>query len=61
MNWTPSKIRKLRISLDLTQKDMASFCGVSEGYIRDLEKSRRKPSKTLQKFFDLIDGGVLTP
>jgi transcriptional regulator with XRE-family HTH domain len=61
MNWTPAKIRKLRIGLGLTQKDMGSFCGVSEGYIRELEKSRRNPSKTLQKIFDLIDCGALTP
>jgi len=38
------KIRKIRMSKDMTLKELSDRCGVSPSFISDIEHGRRKPS-----------------
>jgi DNA-binding XRE family transcriptional regulator len=45
--WTPTQIRELRNTMNLTQKAFAERIGVTREYVNYLEKGVKTPSKTL--------------
>jgi DNA-binding XRE family transcriptional regulator len=45
--WTPERIKQLRISMNLTQESFAQKIGVTRVYVNYLEKGVRTPNKTL--------------
>jgi transcriptional regulator with XRE-family HTH domain len=49
-----SKLRKLRLSRNLQQKDLANMLGVSKVSVCRYEKDRSKPSKTITEKIDKI-------
>jgi len=53
--WTPDKIRKLRLDLDLTQAQFSKRLGVTRVYVNMLERGgEKKPSATLELLLDYI-------
>jgi DNA-binding transcriptional regulator YiaG len=52
--WTAVKIKSLRKSLDLSQKDFGEHLGVTQNYIYLLEAGQKTPSKTLQLLLDCV-------
>ncbi len=53
--WTPDKIRKLRLALNLTQAQFSKRLGVTRVYVNMLEKGgEKKPSATLELLLDYI-------
>jgi DNA-binding XRE family transcriptional regulator len=49
-----SNLRKLRLSRNLQQKDLANMLGVSKVSVCRYEKDRSKPSKTITEKIDKI-------
>jgi len=49
--------RKLRLSMDLGQKDFGELLGVGAGYISEIESGKKEPSVTLQQLFNHIAKG----
>ena len=50
-----SKIRKLRIEIGLTQKELGAKCGIDEANIRKYESGKQKPKiDTLKKIADAL-------
>ena len=54
--WTATKIKALRESLALTQKDFGQKIGTSGNYVWMMEASQRKPSETLGLLLDCLEG-----
>ena len=55
---TPTEIKKLRIDLDLTQKELAAKMKVSIDTIKSWESGRRKISEPARILLLLLDAGV---
>ena len=53
--WTPDKIKELRISMKLTQQVFAECVGVTRVYVNYLEKGVRTPNKTLCFLLDCME------
>jgi transcriptional regulator with XRE-family HTH domain len=47
--------RKLRLSMDLNQKEFGLRLGVGAGYISEIESGKKEPSITLSKLFRYIE------
>jgi DNA-binding transcriptional regulator YiaG len=45
--WTPEEIKSFRLSLKLSQTELAKRLGVTQNYIHMLEKGIKTPSDTL--------------
>jgi len=46
--------RKVRLSLDLGQKEFAAKLGVGAGYVSEIESGKKEPSHTLAELFRYI-------
>jgi transcriptional regulator with XRE-family HTH domain len=46
--------RKLRLSLDLSQKEFGQKLGVGAGYISEIESGKKEPSHTLSELFRYV-------
>lgn len=46
--------RKVRLSLDMGQKEFAKKLGVGAGYISEIESGKKEPSRTLSELFRYI-------
>lgn len=46
--------RKVRLSLDLGQKEFGEKLGVGAGYISEIESGKKEPSRTLSELFRYI-------
>lgn len=53
--WTPTKIKSLRETFNLYQRDLADLVGVTSNYIHLLEKGVKKPSRTLSILLERIE------
>jgi putative transcriptional regulator len=51
-----SKIKKIRILLDMTQKDVAEKIGVTQAMYSMIENGKRKPSKNVAKKIEELFG-----
>ncbi len=58
---TSSLWRKVRLSLDMGQKEFASKLGVGASYISEIESGKKEPSHTLAELFRYIYQESLTP
>jgi len=55
MNDFSDRIRLLRISKGLNQKQLAGIVGITQPFLSDIEKGKRKPSiEVLQKLCDAL-------
>ncbi len=52
--WTGKKIKALRKSLGLTQKDFGERLGVTTNYVYLLESGQKPPGRTLQLLLDCV-------
>jgi transcriptional regulator with XRE-family HTH domain len=48
------KWRKVRLSMDLSQRDFGQKLGVGAGYISEIESGKKEPSHTLSELFRYI-------
>ena len=48
------RIAEVRKSLNLTQVEFATMLGVTQPFLTSVENDKKKPSKTLIKFIELI-------
>lgn len=55
LEWTPEKIRKLRIKLGKTQKEFAELIGVHAGTVIRWENGTFNPSKMALKILDIVE------
>lgn len=54
-----NRIREIRVSRKMTQKELGDFCGVSQPYIHDLELGRRGAKlSTLQMIARALDVNI---
>lgn len=53
--------RKVRLSLDLGQKEFAAKLGVGAGYVSEIESGKKEPSHTLAELFRYIYQEAASP
>jgi transcriptional regulator with XRE-family HTH domain len=53
--WTPERIKALRIALKLTQKAFSERIGVTDIYANYLERGVRTPSRTLKLLLNYVE------
>jgi DNA-binding transcriptional regulator YiaG len=55
-DWTPKRIRNLRLRLDYTQAEMAQALGYEHARtVSDLENNRRRPSGSVAVLLDILE------
>lgn len=55
IDWTPDRIKSLRLKYGLSQQKLGLLTGVSGNYIYMLEGGERNPSKTLCLLLERIE------
>lgn len=53
--WTPDRIKTLRLKKGLSQQAFGKSLGVTRNFIYYLERGERKPSKILQLLLDCVE------
>ena len=56
---TPKRVKKIRVSLGLSQPALAELLRVAVGTVRDWEQGRNAPSGPAELLLELAERGVL--